>query len=304
MNRKQNQSPSPKKSRNQSLSLSQNKSQSLSRNLSRNQSQSLSRNLSQSLSRNQSQNQSLSLSRNLSQSLSQNKSQNQSQSLSRNLSQLKCLSLMPRRIQLYLKRQPIGLSQSLKLGPASHRTRSKMVLPSGGGTLLGTINSVEENPDSTPDKVFIDMMLNEYFGIELGYDSIIAETRTTSGKSDGDVEMSGPVVSLLLRLPNESNFTPFAGVGLAFFGGDFDEEAHWAPGLSRPGVIPSRGITKHPSQWAKKKNGCGRRYRLCFHGRPHVKTDGKRRRRFLYPLHGCGKRRPHLSGPRMAEPKT
>lgn len=47
-------------------------------------------------------------------------------------------------------------------------------------------------------------------------------------KTDGNAILSGPTISLLGRYRNSTAFTPYAGIGLGFFNGDFDEDPVWA----------------------------------------------------------------------------
>jgi len=86
----------------------------------------------------------------------------------------------------------------------------------------------------------------QYFGVELAYESIEAETVATSIgystiKSDGDVFLEGPTLSLVGRYPNQTRFTPYLSVGVGYFFGDFDEAAHWALGYSDPSVYEALG---------------------------------------------------------------
>lgn len=91
----------------------------------------------------------------------------------------------------------------------------------GSGTYLGTIYALDEMQDYYPDKPFVTYYFSRYFGVELAYDSIEAETvawNTSSDtvKTDGDVSLSGPTVALLARYPYNDKFTPYLGVGLGF----------------------------------------------------------------------------------------
>jgi len=111
---------------------------------------------------------------------------------------------------------------------------------------LGTINKLNDIQDHAPTKIFLNYLMNPYWGFELSYDKIEAETRTSDGKSDGDVEMSGPILSVFGRYPNHTGFVPYGGIGLAVFGGDFDEEAHWALGYPNPEAYVDAGSPSTP----------------------------------------------------------
>jgi outer membrane protein W len=102
----------------------------------------------------------------------------------------------------------------------------------GSGTYLGTIYALDEKQSYVPDKLFLTYFFSKHFGLELAYDSIETETMATSGtwetlKTDGDAMLSGPTLSLLARLPNNTA-TPYVGIGVGFLNGDFDEDASWA----------------------------------------------------------------------------
>ena len=111
---------------------------------------------------------------------------------------------------------------------------------------LGTINKLNYIQDHAPNKIFLNYLMNPYWGFELSYDKIEAETRTSDGKSDGDVEMSGPILSIFGRYPNDTGFVPYGGIGLAVFDGDFSEEAHWALGYPNPQAYVDAGSPSTP----------------------------------------------------------
>ena len=116
----------------------------------------------------------------------------------------------------------------------------------GEGTFLGTIYALDEVQQSLPLNLYATYFFSQYFGVELGYESIEAETVATSIgystiKSDGNVFLGGPTLSLVGRYPNQTRFTPYLSVGVGYFFGDFDEEAHWALGYSDPTVYEALG---------------------------------------------------------------
>jgi len=106
----------------------------------------------------------------------------------------------------------------------------------GSGTYLGTIYAIDEVQNYFPFS-FIRYDFTEYIGVELAYDSIEGETLATSiqhpetgTKSDGDVSLTGFTVTVIGSYPNESRFTPYCGLGIGYFQGDFEETDHWALG--------------------------------------------------------------------------
>jgi outer membrane protein W len=107
------------------------------------------------------------------------------------------------------------------------------------GGFLGTIYAVDEVQNLAPLKPFITYYFAQYVGLELAYDEMKAETVATDVdepgriKSDGEASLSGPTLTLLGRYPNESSFTPYLGVGIGFFSGDFEESAEWEGDFSR-----------------------------------------------------------------------
>lgn len=101
----------------------------------------------------------------------------------------------------------------------------------GTGTYLGTIYALDEAQDYAPTRIFLAYYFTKAFGIEFAYDSINAETVAMGSegvKTDGDAILSGPTVALLGRYQNSTALTPYAGIGLGFFNGDFDEDPAWA----------------------------------------------------------------------------
>lgn len=75
-----------------------------------------------------------------------------------------------------------------------------------------------------------------YLGLELGLEKLRAETSTYwDGHTNGDVVMRGPSLSLVGQYPNDTIFTPYAGIGLAFLNGNFEEDGKWhrASGYTR-----------------------------------------------------------------------
>jgi outer membrane protein W len=103
----------------------------------------------------------------------------------------------------------------------------------GSGTYLGTIYAMDEEQSYLPNKFFITYYFTKYFGFELAYDSMEAKTVAWDiyndvNKTDGNASLSGPTVTLLGKFANSTPFSPYIGIGLGFFKGDFDEDSAWA----------------------------------------------------------------------------
>ena len=116
----------------------------------------------------------------------------------------------------------------------------------GSGTYLGTIYALDESQDYAPKYFFLKYFFNDYIAAEIAYDSVSAETVATSigysgDKTDGEVTVSGPTISLVAHIPNSTKFSPYGSVGLGFYSGDFDEEAHWALGYRDPSQYEALG---------------------------------------------------------------
>jgi outer membrane protein W len=115
----------------------------------------------------------------------------------------------------------------------------------GRDTFLGSITDLEEDNDLVPTRIFVDYLVTPFWGVELSYDKIVAATKTSSAvnavKSDGDVELSGPILSVFGRYPNDTAFVPYAGLGIAFYDADFSGTAHWALGYSGPAEYAAAG---------------------------------------------------------------
>ncbi len=102
----------------------------------------------------------------------------------------------------------------------------------GSGTYLGTIYALDEKQNLAPFSPYLSWSFSDYLGIEFAYDHFEVKTVATNGydmrdKTDGDLELSGLVVSLLARYPNKTRFTPWAGLGLFFYSTSFDPNPDW-----------------------------------------------------------------------------
>lgn len=71
-----------------------------------------------------------------------------------------------------------------------------------------------------------------YVGLQFGWENIEGKTITLDkdAHTDGNVVLSGPSFLLYGRYPIEDFMAPYAGIGVVFFKGDFDEESGWSEG--------------------------------------------------------------------------
>ena len=73
-----------------------------------------------------------------------------------------------------------------------------------------------------------------YVGLQFGWENIEGKTITLDydAHTDGNVVLSGPSFLLYGRYPIQDIIAPYAGIGVIFFSGQFDEESGWhADGL-------------------------------------------------------------------------
>ena len=116
----------------------------------------------------------------------------------------------------------------------------------GSGTYLGTIYAIDEVQDYIPYLFFMKYFFTDYIAAELAYDSVSGETVASSigysgDKTDGEITLSGPTVSLVAHYPNSTKFNPYASVGIGFYSGDFDEASHWGLGYKDPSQYEAMG---------------------------------------------------------------
>lgn len=100
-------------------------------------------------------------------------------------------------------------------------------------TFLGSINELKEDQNYNPIKFYADVWPVKWVGVGVSYETISAETWTTGesgqeGYSDGTFTVDGPILSLLVALPNRTRFTPFAEVGKMFMSSSVDVNSDWA----------------------------------------------------------------------------
>ncbi|MDD4870173.1 MAG: hypothetical protein PHR77_06400 [Kiritimatiellae bacterium] len=106
------------------------------------------------------------------------------------------------------------------------------LLKNSSDSFIGTINQLDEDQNYMPIKLFADWFFTPTWGIEITWDTIKARTGTEEGDCDGTFVLKGPMVSLIGRYLNDSPWTPYGGIGLAYFNADFDSATAWRLGYS------------------------------------------------------------------------
>ena len=71
-----------------------------------------------------------------------------------------------------------------------------------------------------------------YLALETGWIKMEGKTWTfgSTPHTDGTLVLSGPTLELIGRYPNETIFTPYAGIGFAYLFADFQEDSAWHAG--------------------------------------------------------------------------
>lgn len=129
----------------------------------------------------------------------------------------------------------------------------------GSGTFLGTIYALDEEQSYMPLGLFAKLFFFDFLAVEIGYDSLEADTVATTpyystDKSDGKVSISGPTISLVGHLPQSvlkdvpyiSSLSPYGFVGMAFYSADFEASDHWAMGYHHPTEYAEAGSPSTP----------------------------------------------------------
>ena len=108
---------------------------------------------------------------------------------------------------------------------------------------LGTIEGLEEEQDYAPTRLYAQYAFTDYVGIGVSYDKLRVRTithfyewedeSTRPLHTDGDFEFQGPIFYALLAYPNESRFTPFGEIGLAYYMAEFQPTEDWGDGGRR-----------------------------------------------------------------------
>jgi outer membrane protein W len=92
---------------------------------------------------------------------------------------------------------------------------------------LGSIDMLDEDQDYAPTRLYLQYFFSENFGVGISYDSVEADAKDESA-SDGVISVDGPILYLVGRYPNASDFTLFAELGVAFYQSSFDPVEGWA----------------------------------------------------------------------------
>lgn len=110
-----------------------------------------------------------------------------------------------------------------------------------GNTFLGNLTRIEGEQDDS-FKLFITVLPIPYAGLQLTWDGVEARAwNWNTGTSDGTVEASGRILSLLVQYPNRTRFTPYATLGRMSWDADFHEDPWWNYGFSSPESYRSSG---------------------------------------------------------------
>lgn len=120
---------------------------------------------------------------------------------------------------------------------------------SGDGTYLGTIYAMDEVQNYFPS-LYGTYKFNKNFSMEFGFSKIESKTLATTYKqpkfgvkSDGTVVQTGFTLSVLGLYPTQTKFTPYGGLGIGYYTGDFEETDHWGLGYYNPQHYEESGST-------------------------------------------------------------
>ncbi len=101
-------------------------------------------------------------------------------------------------------------------------------------TFLGYISRLDAEQHYSP-RILIGYHINDYVKLRYHHGGIAARTWNFNNElSDGVVKMSGPVFSLILKYPVNEMFSPYVGLGYAFWDSRFHHDAWWHLGWSSP----------------------------------------------------------------------
>lgn len=104
-----------------------------------------------------------------------------------------------------------------------------------GTGFIGNVRNLQETQNYSPFKLFIDYWFIPWVGAEFTFDGIeVQAVNENNGESDGRLEMSGPIFSVVGRWPNTSRFTPYVGLGFAPWNAEFTNATWWHLGYPDP----------------------------------------------------------------------
>jgi len=104
------------------------------------------------------------------------------------------------------------------------------------GSYLGSLNEIHEHQNYAPVKAYVQYKFSPYGGLGIAYDQFkVATGMSPSGEESGDgtFELQGAYIYLLGAFENESRFTPYAELGVAFYSVDFNAKEWWTEGGRR-----------------------------------------------------------------------
>lgn len=129
--------------------------------------------------------------------------------------------------------EPDFLAGHLQIGT---RITGFMLLKDKSDSFIGSIDQLDEEQDLLPTKLYADWYFSPYWGLDLTWDHATAKTATqdktdTPTHSDGSFKISGPIISLIGRYPNPSDWIPYGGAGVAIMSARFDAATWWYTGF-------------------------------------------------------------------------
>ncbi len=126
------------------------------------------------------------------------------------------------------------LHDHLRVGVRYRQVRLTDSKRSLDNSFLGSITELNEQRDyDALTWLTFEWLANPYAGLRFNWEQVRAQTSTTSydNHSDGNIDLMGPQLSLLLRLPNQTRLTPTAGIGYAWLTSTFEHNPTWYNGF-------------------------------------------------------------------------
>ena len=93
-------------------------------------------------------------------------------------------------------------------------------------SFVGSVTMLKEDQDYLPIKLYVQYRFLPALAAGVSYDRFGAKA-VDYGGSDGTSWMSGPLVYLSGRYINDSRFTPYGELGVAFYSGKFENAPGW-----------------------------------------------------------------------------
>lgn len=120
------------------------------------------------------------------------------------------------------------------------RITSFKLLKENKDSFLGSIDHLDAKQDLAPFKIFAHWFFTPRYGIELAWDHIEAATVTTEdGHSDGNIVLTGPIITVFARHPMDImikekalTLVPYGGIGFVILDASFEHESWWHHGFS------------------------------------------------------------------------